>query len=47
MHSFLDFRTTTKEVKAQVELVAQLLVIVANGHKIMSKLKCSRFTLTM
>ncbi len=45
-HSFLDFRVA-KEVKARIEAAAPLLVTVANGHKILSKLKCPGFTWNM
>nr|CAD1831521.1 unnamed protein product [Ananas comosus var. bracteatus] len=45
-HSFLDFRVA-REVKAKVESATPLLVTVANGHKIMSKLRCRGFTWNM
>ncbi|XP_020082482.1 uncharacterized protein LOC109706087, partial [Ananas comosus] len=45
-HSFLDFRVA-KEVKARIESAAPLTVTVANGHKIMSKLRSPGFTWNM
>ncbi len=41
-HSFIDFQVT-KELKADIIAALPLIVTVANGHKVLSKLKCSNF----
>ncbi len=41
-HSFIDFQVA-KELKANISAAPPLIVTVANGHKVLSKLKCSNF----
>ncbi len=45
-HSFLDYQTT-KDIKATMIAVTPLVVTVANGQKVLSKLQCPRFQWTM
>lgn len=45
-HSFIDFQVA-KEVKASLTAAPPLIVTVANGHKVLSKLKCSDLKWTM
>nr|CAD1843422.1 unnamed protein product [Ananas comosus var. bracteatus] len=45
-HSFIDFQVA-KEVKAHMTGASPLTVTVANGHKVVSKLKCTDFKWTM
>nr|CAD1827456.1 unnamed protein product [Ananas comosus var. bracteatus] len=45
-HSFIDIQVA-REVKATVEAAASLTVTVANGQKVLSKLRCPGFTWSM
>ncbi len=41
-HSFIDYQVA-KELKANMTVASPLIVTVADGHKVLSKLKCTRF----
>nr|CAD1843416.1 unnamed protein product [Ananas comosus var. bracteatus] len=45
-HSFIDYQVA-REVKAEMVAATPLAVTVADGHKVMSKLKCASFQWTM
>ncbi|XP_020082221.1 uncharacterized protein LOC109705849 [Ananas comosus] len=45
-HSFIDIQTA-REIKARLVAAAPLVVTVANGQKVLSKLQCPEFTWTM
>lgn len=45
-HSFIDLQVA-KEVRTKLETAPPLVVTVANGHKVLSKLRCPDFAWTM
>lgn len=45
-HSFIDLQVA-KEVKANIEGAPPLIVTVANGQKVIRKLRCPGFSRTM
>ncbi|XP_020092846.1 uncharacterized protein LOC109713256 [Ananas comosus] len=45
-HSFIDLRVA-KEIGARMEAAPPLVVTIADGHKMLSKLKCPEFSWTM